>query len=86
MRMCAANVEWFAYLCFFDDGSWFQVKIIVWGCTKISPRSVKRRQFSLYLAITSASFTKLDRCRDRCRWDHSQSELIPLKTFEYLVS
>ena len=86
MRMCAANVEGFAYLCFFDDGSWFQVKIIVWGCTKISPRSVKRRQFSLYLAITSASFTKLDRCRDRCRWDHSQSELVPLKTFEYLVS
>ncbi|KAM7439900.1 hypothetical protein ABFA07_010764 [Porites harrisoni] len=22
--MCAANVEGFAYLCFFDDGSWFQ--------------------------------------------------------------
>ena len=35
MRMCAANVEGFAYLCFFDDGSWFQVKIRVWGC--ISP-------------------------------------------------
>ena len=86
MRMCAANVEGFACLCFFDDGSWFQVKIIAWGCTEISPRSVKRRQFSLYLAITSASFTKLDRCRDRCRWDHSQSELIPLKAFEYLVS
>ena len=77
MRMCAANVEGFAYLCFFDDGSWFQVKIIVWGCTEISPRSLKRRQFSLYLAITSASFTKLD----RCGWDHSQSDPIPLKSF-----
>ena len=57
MRMCAANVEGFAYLCFFDDGSWFQVKIIgVWGCTGISPRSVKRRQFSLYLAILKLNF------------------------------
>ena len=67
MRMCAANVEGFAYLCFFDDGSWFQVKIIAWGCAEISPRSVKRRQFSLYLAITSASFTKLDRWQIRLR-------------------
>ena len=61
MRMCAANVEGFAYLCFFDDGSWFQVKIIVWGCTEISPRSVKRRQFSLYLAILKLNFSLVSR-------------------------
>ena len=62
MRMCAANVEGFAYLCFFDDGSWFQVKIFgVWGCTEISPRSVKRRQFSLYLAILKLNFSLVSR-------------------------
>ena len=67
MRMCAANVEGFAYLCFFDDGSWFQVKIRVWGCTKISLRSVKRRQFScispykLQLALVSQNWIGADR-------------------------
>ena len=83
VRMCAANVEGFAYLCFFDDGSWFQVKIRVLVCTEISPRSVKRRQFSCISPYKlKGSFTKLDRCGS----DHSQSDPITLKTFWYLVS